>query len=123
MTKSYNNSGFNAGGKAHVVIGNGAFGDHASATQTVQQAGPPSDAALHELRQRVMQLADLVERHGHQIDAATKTAVTTVANEAARAQPNKLRISSILDEVAGTLKSISAVGGAAVALKAFIAGF
>jgi hypothetical protein len=123
MTNQYNNSGFSATGNAQVSIGVAAIGEHATANQTVQHAGAPNDAVLNELRQRVTQLADLVERHGHLIDSATKNAVTNVANEAARAQPNKTKISSILEEVAGTLKSVTAVGGAALALKAFVAGF
>jgi hypothetical protein len=117
------NSGFIVNGNARVNF-QGAVGDNASVTQTIHQHGSESYDAntLDDLRQRVARLAELVEQQGHLVDAPTRAAIATVESEAARATPDKTKMSVTMDNISGALKSIAGLGSAAVALTTFIAG-
>jgi hypothetical protein len=120
MVQDGANEGIIVSGHASIRAKQMAVGRNAS----IVNAGSALEAkGLQEVRDKLERLFAAVSAHSGSVSERETLLHSTeaVAGELAKDKPNKLTVASILDGIAGAVKSVTSIVGAAEALKAAVA--
>jgi hypothetical protein len=97
-----------------------AAGRNAQAIQNVAAAAEAvEDAGRDEIAQRLRELADAIAAHSERLDGIEELlqATETLAQEAAKPEPNRLTVRAVLNGLTEAAGSVSGVATAVTALR------
>ena len=105
-----------------VVTGGQVQAGAIAAGRNAQARGWIGSAGEEELRAGLDRLAALVRENAEQIEdsEALVAALDKASEEASTAKPSRVLLTAIIDQVANSAKSVTAIVGAAVSLKDLI---
>lgn len=122
MTKSWENEGLiQTGGKIEadqIAVGHNARAIRylSEATETLEQAG------LLEIQTMLAHLIRVLEEHAGSLPNRDEiiSSAEIVTKELSKEKPNKLTVTSVLEGIAGSAKSVTVIATAAQALRSAI---
>ncbi|SEM63934.1 hypothetical protein SAMN04489760_1294 [Syntrophus gentianae] len=103
----------------NMTVTNMAVGQNA----VVNQIQSGESAALREVQKQMASVLEALEKHGHEIvnrDEVVQS-VHTAKEELSKEKPNHLTLKSLLNGIAESVKSVSAVAAAVEGLKLAVA--
>jgi hypothetical protein len=83
--------------------------------------GTANDKTIDDLRTQLDALLVLIQDNKHCLAPDAEKAIEIVKQEAAKPEPSKFVISSVLDSVSGTVKSFASLTSAIAAVKDLVA--
>lgn len=97
-------------------------GSNARAESIVNASqGTANDKTIDDLRTQLDALLVLIQDNKHCLAPEAEKAIEIVKQEAAKPEPSKFVISSVLDSVSGTVKSFASLTSAIAAVKDLVA--
>lgn len=117
--ESQGNRGINFSGGS-MSVGTLAVGDNAQARSVHIEDGGAQSATIEGLRVRIDQLVGLYRSEPHGLSPDEEQSITAIQAETRKAQPDKAKVGSLLDRLAGSAKSVGTIATAIIAVKKLV---